>query len=442
MDSDDNAPKSRFIHKVILTFFGIASLLGWNALLTKLDFFDYFLSDINPSRSFAFFNYALNITFQFLLIYKKDIFSHKFQLIAGILGSIVFLVLIPLCTMLLGQNAMINKIIVGGLLILMGFTNALCCSGFFSYAGHFPLDMIVVFTAGQGISGIGLNIIEFIVLASVNISDKEVQLIVRAWIFFGIGILILILCLILLFYSYNDEYCKYYLNISNQTESNPEKREIELLNNFDNDTLASNQEEGITKDVVETLDSENVNVNENDNLEIKFEPSFMYVFKKIWDLDVMACYAYIITFSLFPNACVAQKIFDLDTYNSVTIISIYNGFDTIGRYIIDRIKPTKTLNLIVGLGRTVLLITIILNYYFKEHGVDLTFTSIFLMINVAILGITNGMAGTLSFGLASRLSEDEIKGQAGGSISFFSILGIFLGSCFSFAVGAILDAIK
>ena len=410
MDSDVNAPKSRFIHKIILTFFGIASLLGWNALLTKLDFFTYYLSDINPSRSFAFFNYALNITFQFLLIYKKDIFSHKFQLIAGILGSIVFLVLIPLCTMLLGQNAMINKIIVGGLLILMGFTNALCCSGFFSYAGHFP--------------------------------DKEVQHIVRAWIYFGIGILILILCLILLFYSYNDEYCKYYLNISNQTESNPEKREIKLLNNFDNDTLASNQEEGITKDVVETLDSENVNVNENDNLEIKFEPSFMYVFKKIWDLDVMACYAYIITFSLFPNACVAQKIFDLDTYNSVTIISIYNGFDTIGRYIIDRIKPTKTLNLIVGLGRTVLLITIILNYYFKEHGVDLTFTSIFLMINVAILGITNGMAGTLSFGLASRLSEEEIKGQAGGSISFFTILGIFLGSCFSFAVGAILDAIK
>lgn len=64
------------------------------------------------------------------------------------------------------------------------------------------------------------------------------------------------------------------------------------------------------------------------------------------------------------------------------------------------------------------------------------------MINVAILGITNGMAGTLSFGLAARLSEDEIKGQAGGSISFFTILGIFLGSCFSFAVGAILDAIK
>ena len=44
MDVQSVEPKSRFINKVIFIFFGIASLLGWNALLTKLDFFDHFLS--------------------------------------------------------------------------------------------------------------------------------------------------------------------------------------------------------------------------------------------------------------------------------------------------------------------------------------------------------------------------------------------------------------
>lgn len=68
MEENTNVPPSKFMNKAIFIFFGIASLLGWNALLTKLDFFFYFLSDINPYRSFSFLNYFLNITFQFILI--------------------------------------------------------------------------------------------------------------------------------------------------------------------------------------------------------------------------------------------------------------------------------------------------------------------------------------------------------------------------------------
>ena len=93
---DPAAPKSKCIDKVIFTFFGIASLLGWNALLTELDFFYYFLSDINPFKSFSFMNYVLNITFQFLLLYKKDIFSLFTELMIGIIGSIFFLIALPL----------------------------------------------------------------------------------------------------------------------------------------------------------------------------------------------------------------------------------------------------------------------------------------------------------------------------------------------------------
>ena len=431
MENSDNAPRPNYFHKIMLTFFGMASLLGWNALLTELDFFNNYLSDINPYRSFSFLNYALNITFQFILVFKKDFLPHKLQLFAGIIGSIAFLVLIPLSTMFLGRNEMINKIVTGGLIVLMGFTNAICCSGFFSFAGHFPLNMIVIFTAGQGISGIGLNVLQYIVLASVNINDKDTEYIVRAWIFFGISIVILLLCLFLVIHSYNDDYCKYYLNKSNEIENISKQPETKLLSNFDGET--AEEEQGIQAEQVENLAS--------GKKEIKPNPSFMYVFKKLWDLDVLACYAYIITFSLFPNVCTSQFIFELGIYNSITIISIYNAFDTIGRYLVDKMPKTKRLNLGIGIGRTLLIATLILNYYFQFKDVNLTFTSIFLIINVAILGLTNGMAGTLSFGLASELSEDEIKGQAGGSISFFSILGIFFGSCLAFGTGGIIDAI-
>ena len=178
MNDDPAAPKSRCVNKVILTFFGIASLLGWNALLTELDFFNFFLSDIKPFISFSFMNYVLNITFQFVLLYKKNIFSLFTELMIGIIGSIVFLVVLPLSAMLLGVNTMANKVVTSLLVVLMGFINACASGGFFGYAGYFPLEMIVLFTAGQGISGIGLNILQFIVIAAVKIEDKRRQFIV------------------------------------------------------------------------------------------------------------------------------------------------------------------------------------------------------------------------------------------------------------------------
>ena len=89
METTSNPPPSQFKERLIFIFFGIASLLGWNALLTKLDFFDYLLSDIEPSTSFTFFNYVLNISFQFLLIWKKNLIPLKIELIIGIIGSII-----------------------------------------------------------------------------------------------------------------------------------------------------------------------------------------------------------------------------------------------------------------------------------------------------------------------------------------------------------------
>lgn len=142
----------------------------------------------------------------------------KPELITGILGSIVFLILLPLSASQLGQNEMKNKVITAGLIVLMGFINALASRGFFGYAGHFPLEMIVLFTVGQGLSAVLMNILEYIVLASVHIKgDEEKEIIVRAWIFFVFAILILLVCLFLLLYSYKDEYCQYYLNKGNGT---------------------------------------------------------------------------------------------------------------------------------------------------------------------------------------------------------------------------------
>ena len=68
-------------------------------------------------------------------------------------------------------------------------------------------------------------------------------------------------------------------------------------------------------------------------------------------------------------------------------------------------------------------------------------SSILLMINVSLLAITNGMGTSLTFGLAPTLVPDEYKGRAGGSIGFFNIFGIFLGTCIAFLTKYIMKQI-
>ena len=420
------APKGNFGIQLIFIFFGVASLLGWNALLTKLDFFIYFIGGMKPSTSFSFLNFILNIFFQFLLIIKKDLLPLKCQLISGIIGSIFFLLAIPISTMFLPKDSLINYLVTGGLVVLMGFINALASGGFFNYVSYFPLEYIVSFSAGQGFSGIAMNVLEYLVLIFAG-GQEENLIILRAWIFFGVSSLILLICLLLLCINYNSEFSKYYLS---------KKDEIPEGSLVERESLMS--EEGIITEVNEK--DKNKSSKENNS---KACASFITLFKKIWDLDLIMVYIYIVTFALFPNASIGQNLFNLGEYNSNTIIIIYNVGDTIGRYLVKLLPNTKTFNNIICINRSFLLFTLVFNFYCQDGlELDLTLTSILLILNVFILAVTNGIGTTLCFGIAPNHVEDEYKGVAGTSLSFFLIVGICLGSCVNFGVDAIISLFR
>ena len=431
----DSAPQNYFSTKVIFMLFGVASLLGWNALLTELDFFFLFLKTMDPYVSFGFLNYILNILFQFILVWKKTIMPMKVQLIVSILGSIAFLILIPMFTMILEKDSLFNRIFTGGLVVLMGFINALCSGGFFSLVSNFPLEMIVSLSAGQGFSGIAMNILQYIVLVSIPFDEKsedekEKERIysIRAWIFFGVSSFILLICLILLLVSYNTTYFQYYLNKANDK-------------NVISSPLDDANEGETTKEEQFSITAEEVPMQNAGST-----ASFCYLFYRLWDLDFLILYVYIVTFALFPNASISQKLFKLEgSFNSNTIILTYNLFDTIGRYLVAKVKPTKKLNMIVILGRSILLFTLVFNFFAQEKlekDQSHIITSISLLINVGLLAATNGIGTTLCFGIAPNEVEDAYKGQAGGSLSFFLIFGIFLGNCVAFGTKAIIGTFK
>ena len=169
--------------KIKLTFilFGISSLLSWNAILTELDFFNVYVEGLEPSKSFSFLNFAFNIVLQFILLWKKDLFKIKYQLIFGLGASIALLIIIPtLIKVLEDSKTLINALTVI-LILIMGLINALCSSGFFAFVSFFPKEQIVALSTGQGFSGIIMNIIEYFILFFIGDKKDKTKLFIGAY---------------------------------------------------------------------------------------------------------------------------------------------------------------------------------------------------------------------------------------------------------------------
>ena len=425
---EKEAPEGGFKMEICFVIFGVGSLLAWNAILSDISFFINYQGDYDPSTSFSFCNFALNIVFQLIMIWKKQLLSYKVQLTIGIIASIISLLALPFVVISFEKNSLTGFILTAAIILFQGLVNAFCSSGFFGLASFFPKEMIISLSTGQGVSGILMNIIGYIVIAAVNTGNKDDDEQLGAIIYFSISGLILLITLITLLFAFRTDYFRYYLGKTkdfNKIDSN-----IESLDN-----------QGITTRSTAGQNNDDVLIEKNEP-EKKEEITFKQLFKKLYEIDLLSCYIYIITFALFPSVSISQRLFKTGRYRAITIITIYNIGDTIGRSISSGFKFTKLLALIVIVGRSILVPTLILNFYFDmKLGMDENLSSILLIVNVVLLSVTNGIATTICLGLAPTMVPDSMKGRAGSSISFFNILGIFLGTVVAFGTKFIINEI-
>ena len=121
------------------------------------------------------------------------------------------------------------------------------------------------------------------------------------------------------------------------------------------------------------------------------------------------------------------------------ILIIINTYDTIGKYLVIKVIPTKKLIYIVILARTLLLLTYLLNYDFQSRINNLIFISIFCLFNIITLAIFNEVGISLCFWIAPTLVDDEYRGQDGACISSFSTLGTSTGKILAFLTGYIMS---
>ena len=419
--NDKNEPQSSGMIKFKFILFGVASLLAWNAIITELNFFNEFIKQLDPFRTISFLNFAPNIILQFILLYKKNLFKIENQLIFGLIASILLLMVIPMSVILLEKQKVLNMIVTITLFLIMGLINALMSSGFFAFTSFFPLEMIISLSTGQGFAGIILNIIKYIIIPTIKMDAKKKEILTGV-IFFSLSAFILIVCLIIFIFSLKTDYFYYYLNQKNSSK-------ISRL--VDDDAERTNE----NNDESERLTDY--------NLDLSPKISFFGMFKLLYDINLLCVFIYIVTFALYPISIQKLQLFSIkeSDYNLNTILTIYNCFDTFGRYLVSKVTPTKKLAYFSSLIRAIFLVTFILNNYFQERYSKI-FTSLFLIFNVVFFALTNGIATTLCFGIAPTLVNDELKGQAGASVSFFTILGIFLGACCAFLTSIILNKVQ
>ena len=314
VQNKEQSPPSKTIKQTfIFLLFGLASLLGWNAITSELPFFTFYLEKMDPATSFPFLNYALNIVLQFLMLYNRNLVPLKFRLIGGLIFDTIIMITLPIIVLFMEKNSTANVIITGALILIMGMVNALCSGGFFALVSFFPNNLMIAFSAGQGFSGVLMNIIQYIVLGCVNSGNKQKDLDLTAWIYFGISAGCLFLTLILLIFQLNTDFFKYYLKpLNDRIKQEKENKNTEIISPSERDTKFNLEK----NDSFNPDNKENNDNNDNNEGNIipkeeetniskvkkRKEISFFEMFKILMDLDILRTYINFISNTLFPKA--------------------------------------------------------------------------------------------------------------------------------------------
>ena len=434
--------ENKTLFKIIFLMFGLGTLLSWNAILSDIDYFNAKQKKFIPDVSFGFLNIFPNVIFQFIILAQKEkSLKFKPKLMIGLTISILLLSVIPFTVSPFDNDSLISFILTAFVIVLNGLVSAVLSSGFFGLASYFPTEYIVWLSGGQGFSGILMNLIQYICIALIESQTT------RTIIFFGISGVILVGTLFCLIYAYRTDFFREKLSktadfedISNNESDKSEGGIENNVQNF-NSELVENSENNDNSNLKEDEMKDNKHI-KNLSSVIDTQYNLKYIIKKLMVLNLMTAYVYVVTFALFPAVTINQPMFNFKEYTVITLITIYNFFDTVGRYLVDLMTPTKFKAYLWTLIRSMFLILLPLNYYLSFKTSNQAILKIISIVLVGSMGLTNGIAATLCFAIAPSFLEGKLKGKAGNSISLFFIIGILLGTLVAFGSKAWLEWVK
>jgi equilibrative nucleoside transporter 1/2/3 len=384
------------------TLQGIGALVGWNAVLTSLDYFDSKFPGYQVNFLFPIAIFVANMLLSPNMMY----FSQKFSLnirIAGALGLLCLVMsLLPVEAYIFSDSA-IGLDLILGLLFILGIANTsqqVSASGF---ASIFPYIYINKYVMGTGLAGMiisGLRIV--ILLALGDDADTESGQIIGILIYYGVAALFIVFNIAVHFRFIKTDFCK-------QTIATQDEKKKLLL---------AEQESGVSNTIASSV------AKKVSNPWMQLFDVFSHM-KRIVALMVLI---YIQTFMMFPGVTLLKKLTILNvTWENVLLVAAYNVFDVVGKYFTNY-RQFYTLNTTTILVFARFLFYIPFLLMAMNYDWPIINSNWFPFVNVSLFAMTNGFATSSLFILGPE-QVPENKKEAAGFLTMFSLLaGIFAGS--------------
>ena len=391
-------------------FLGLGSLLSWNTILSQLDFFILYQKDYNPEIVFPNINFLINLIIQFLLLSTKKIFSYKSMFYFSLLIYAFILFFSPYITIYFPSEISFKISCI--FILLNGLANAVISNSMFGLVSFFPIENVIAVGAGQGISGILMTLIRYVILLTLD-PQKSINL--SSYIFFGISSIIILIVIRNIMHLYKNEY---FLSVL--------KNIGEIKSDDINDNLIENKTEEELKEI-----NANENIEKN-NDESENKHGMLYLIIKIFDINLLVILCFVITIGLFPSVSIRPNLFGMSIgWKINTIIFLFNLFDTFGRKLLACVKkPSKLLLYIVSILRLAFFFTFPGLIYLEKYNIinNPNIIGILSVINVSLMALTSGFVLNLSLSLAPEQVENNLKAKAGSCISLCLSIGLFCGS--------------
>jgi equilibrative nucleoside transporter 1/2/3 len=225
----------------------------------------------------------------------------------------------------------------------MGIANSFAQGGIFGFAGIFPPKYTGAVMLGNGFSGLAMNVLRMITLAAFPPSDDDEgddkTAFIGCLIYFAIASFIIVMCIIGYFWVCKTKFARYYLKkAGNKLDEQSITIDIAARSagSIGNGNVLMAQ--GYNEHSGSLDEDETHALNPAFGSSLGSPKSFLEVYRDVAPMALQVFMCFTITFVVFPGTTLSTT-FDFlgdskrdQAWFSVIMITLFNLFDTIGRF--------------------------------------------------------------------------------------------------------------
>lgn len=399
---------------------GIGSLLGWNAVLTALDFFAEKFPFAKVYFTFSLPKFAANLLFCPLMVQIARKFTLNQRVSGGLILIGIFLLLLPAVGELMANGIGYGITLV--ILFILGGLNGISCSSVVGFAANFPHFYMAKLMAGSGIAGLILNATRAVCLAIFGSQDGLLE---STALYFILSAVMSVGCAMVHQSFVKTEFSQYWSKRGDVNHVVFDEIDAFHQNHIEENNL-SNRLVKVTDGQV--TDSDNSMLGSSSAVPSKMPPTLLGVMKEMWIYGALLVLLYVQTFMLFPGVSLSRTIGDLDSaWNAVVVITTFNLFDTIGKTIAEKRSLFNKYSVIVVLVIRFVFFATFINLK-NNKNTNFLDSDLFAIINMALFALLNGYCTSALYTMGPEAVADHKKETAGFIMQLSLYSGIISGS--------------